>query len=126
MSYPSDLSLSEWKSIVHLLPKQKTGKPKQYHPRQILNAILYVLKTGCPWRSLPNDLPPWKTVYFHFSKWRDGGVLHAIQEHLLKKYRKKISKSPFPSLIAIDSACIKSSSLPSERGFDGHKKNKRT
>lgn len=85
MSYPSDLTDAEWALIKrYFQPKDRRGSASTHPRRQIVNAILYVVRSGCQWRMLPHDFPPWKTVYDHFSKWNKRGVweqaLYAINE----------------------------------------------
>ena len=70
-SYSSDLSDEQWIVIRPLLPKSKDGgRPRSVNLREVLNSIFYINKTGCPWRWLPNDFPPWQTVYTYFREWR--------------------------------------------------------
>jgi putative transposase len=79
--YPTDLSDAEWTSLKPCLPapkKRGRGRPKVHSPRKILNAVFYLLKSGCPWRLLPRDLPPWKTVYHWFRKWRIDGTFEQL------------------------------------------------
>jgi putative transposase len=73
--YHTDLSDAEWIYLGSLLPPPKTsGRPRTHSLRAVLNAIFYVLRSGCPWRLLPRDLPPWKTVYHYFRQWRIDGT----------------------------------------------------
>src|SRR3982751_2094099 len=75
--YPSDLSDEEWKLLEPLLPPPKhTGRKCKYELREIANGIFYLLRSGCTWRMLPRDLPPWQVVYWHFDRWRDTAVWH--------------------------------------------------
>jgi len=74
-NYPSDLSDEAWQVLDPLIPEVKRGgRPAAHERREIVNAILYVLRTGCQWRALPHDLPPWKTVYSYFRTWRLDGT----------------------------------------------------
>ncbi|SEG14698.1 Transposase [Nonomuraea solani] len=88
--YPSDLSDAQWKLIEPLLPGPNTGGRPEKHPRrEIVNAILYVLRSGCPWRYLPTDLPPWQTVYWYFQQWEQAGIIEALLARLRIKVRRQ-------------------------------------
>ena len=77
--YPSDLTDLQYDNIEHMLPQPKTGgRPRKYDNRALLNAILYVLWSGCQWRMLPHDFPPWKSVYGYYSRWQKAGVWSGI------------------------------------------------
>ena len=81
--YPSDLTDVEWELIGPLLPgPQKLGRPPRYEKRAILNAIFYVVRSGCSWRMLPRDLPPWRIVYYYFMTWRQEGLWELLHETL--------------------------------------------
>jgi putative transposase len=85
--YPTDLSNAEWSLLEpHLPAPKRRGRPRVHSPREVLNAVFYVLKTGCQWRMLPREFPPWKTVFHYFRRWRlDGiweGLNHAMRERL--------------------------------------------
>jgi putative transposase len=87
MAYTSNLSIEQYNEIQAYLPIKKTTRPKKWTSHQILNALMYVLVSGCQWRNLPNDLPPWKTVYTYFRIWSKSGVI----DQILKKNNIKIS-----------------------------------
>ena len=73
--YPSDLSELQWDNLEHLFPPPKTGgRPREYDNRDLVNAILYVTRSGCSWRMLPHDFPPWQSVYGYFRRWRLSGL----------------------------------------------------
>jgi putative transposase len=74
MGYPTDLNDAEWAVLEPLFPPARTGRPRTHPTRVIVNAILYVLRTGCQWRLLPNDLLPWPSVHYYVRKWRDDGT----------------------------------------------------
>src|SRR5262249_20773108 len=78
--YPSDLTDLQWCNIEHLFPQGtgKTGRPRTYPLREIVNAVLYLARGGCTWRMLPHDFPPWKTVSYYFYTWRDQGVWERV------------------------------------------------
>ena len=82
-SYPSDLTDIEWELIEPLMPgPQKLGRPARYEKRAILNAVFYVVRSGCSWRMLPRDLPPWRIVYYYFMTWRQEGLWDRLHETL--------------------------------------------
>ena len=91
--YSSSLTDSEWKQIEPLLPSQKLfGRPPRYHKRDILDALFYVVRTGCAWRLLPHDLPPWRIVYFYFMTWRREGIWQTIHDSLRDRVRLRSGK----------------------------------
>jgi putative transposase len=90
LGYPSDLKDEEWLLIQHhFQPQDRRGSACKHPRKQIVDAILYVVKTGAQWRLLPNDFPPWKTVYDHFSRWSKRGVWEAALAQLNARHRKK-------------------------------------
>jgi len=90
-----------------------------YYPlREIVNAILYALKTGCSWRQLPNDLPPWKTVYYHFRRWQKRGVLAQIRDALVEQARAQAGKAA-PKSLAVDSPSVPSTAKGGRAGMTG-------
>jgi putative transposase len=106
--YPSDLSDKEWALIADFMkPDPAGGRPPKYSRRDILNAIFYVAKTGCQWRYLPKNLPPWKAVYMQFLRWRNNGKIEQIYDALHKRLRTSLGKDTSPSVGIIDSQSIK-------------------
>jgi putative transposase len=107
-SYPTDLSDKEWKIIEPLVPSVKSGgRPAEHLRREIVNTIFYVLRTGCQWRYLPHDLPPWKTVYTYFRTWRLDGTWQRIHDTLRRKVRKAAGRNPEASAAILDSQSVK-------------------
>jgi transposase len=92
--------------------------------REVVNAILYINRTGCAWEYLPHDLPPYKTVYGHFAAWRDDGTTERIHDLLRRRLRRSRGRSEEPSAVAVDSQTVKASgsAAPDTVGFDGNKK----
>jgi putative transposase len=110
--YPSDLTDEQWERLHQAVPKPKggkTGRPRTYPAREIWNAIFYQARTGCQWRYLPHDLPPWQDVWEHFCRWRDTGLLEAVHDALRGKVRRKEGREPTPSAAIIDSQSVKTS-----------------
>jgi transposase len=98
---------AEWAVIEPLLPVAKVGRPLRHDRRVVLNAILYVLRTGCPWRYLPRDFPAWSSISYHFYKWRDLGVLEHIADVLRARDRTAAGRHPEPSAVIIDSQSVR-------------------
>lgn len=107
--YPSDLSDAEWKQVEPHLPKRKSprGRKREHSLREILNGIYYVLRSGCSWRMMPHDLPPWQTVYHYFRLWRKDGVWEEINAVLRTELRVASGRDPEPSAAIIDSQSVK-------------------
>ena len=123
MAYPSDLTNDEWNRIQHHFePSDRRGRPCSHPRKLIVDAILYVVKSGCQWRMLPNDFPSWKTVYDHFSRWNKRGVWEAALDALNRRHRTKCGRSPSPSYGILDSQSVKTQYASEERGLDGGKK----
>jgi len=107
-AYSSDLTDSEWKILEPLLPTEKPGgRHRGYAMREIINAIQYVLRNGCAWRSTPHDLPHWRTAYEYFRVWKNDGTWINIHDHLHEKLREMMGRNAQPSAAIIDSQSVK-------------------
>ena len=106
--YPSDLTDEQWDILAPLLPAAKSGgRPRSVDLREIVNGILYVLRSGCAWRMLPNDLPPWQTVYKYFRRWTLDGTWKRVHEQLRPVVRESEGRDAEPSAAIIDSQSVK-------------------
>lgn len=107
-NYPTDLTDEEWQIIEPLVPSVKSGgRPADHWRREIVNAIFYVLRTGCQWRMLPHDLPPWQTIYTYFRNWRLDGTWQRIHERLRRQVRQAAGRHPQASAAILDSQSVK-------------------
>ena len=107
-SYPTDLSDQEWQLLKPLLPPPKLGgRPIKYSRREVVNAIWYVQRTGCAWRMLPHDLPPWRTTFHCFRTWRRDGTWERVHAALREKMRAAEGRHSFPSAAIIDSQSVR-------------------
>ena len=122
-SYPSNLNDEHWEFIRPYLPAAKPGgRPRSVNLKAVLDAIFYVLRSGCSWRMLPGDLPAWQTVYSYFRNWQKQGVWQRINRYLRQWVRLKAGRAGSPSAAIIDSQSVKIGSLTNRScGFDGGK-----
>ena len=110
-AYPTDVTDAQWASIEPFVDQPcsqaRTGRPRAYSYRAIVNGIFYVVRTGVPWDMMPNDLPPWHTCYHYFRKWRLEGTWQKIHDALRERLRKQAGKEATPSAAILDSQSVK-------------------
>jgi transposase len=123
-SYPSDVADAEWEFVLPYLTLMREDAPQREYPlRDVFNAVRYVVRTGCQWRFLPHDFPPWTVVYQQARRWMQAGVLEAIAHDLRIILRLVLEREPQPSAVILDGRTLQSTPESGGRaGYDGHKK----
>ena len=117
LRYPSDVTGAEWAILEPLLPPpSKTGRKRGWPMREVINAIFFVLRGGCPWRMLPEHFPPHQTTYAWFARFRDDGTWQAVNHHLLMLDRERVGREASPSAAIMDSPSVKTTEAGGPRG----------
>ena len=107
-AYPSDLTDAQWALLAPLIPPAEPGgREREVDMHEIFNGIIYVLRSGCSWRMLPHDLPPWGTVHYYYRRFRRDGTLLKVHDHLRTKVRMGVGRHPHPSAAILDSQSVK-------------------
>jgi putative transposase len=118
-TYPTDLTDRQWDCIKDLIPAAKPGgRPRSLDMRAVLNAMLYLVVSGCQWRMLPTSYPNWKSVYDYFRTWRDDGTWQRIHDTLRATVRQKAGRHKHPTAACLDSQSVKTTQIPGIRGYD--------
>ena len=123
-TYPSDLTDAQWALLEPLLRERDPtgpGRPPRVDLREVVNALLYLKQTGCPWRYLPHDLPPRSTVHYYFAQWTADGTLEELMRQLRERVRQRAGRAVQPTAGILDSQTVKTAEAAQDVGWDGGK-----
>ena len=126
IAYTTELTLEQYELLYSLLPPAKrTGRPRTVNMMLVIQGIFYVLVTGCAWRLLPKEYPPYSTVYYYFRQWREDGTWKRIHDHLVQWVRVMANRDSSPSAASMDSQTVPTSVMVNQSvGYDANKKRK--
>ena len=125
MIYPSDLTDEQWDLIKVHFDTGNYGKSRKHDQKTLVNAVFYVVKTGCQWRFLPKEYPYWKTVYSFYKRSKERGIWEKVMKDLVAQSRFKMGRNTLPSYSLIDSQSVKTTGKAKDKGIDGGKKGQR-
>ena len=119
----TDITDAEWALVADLFERDgQRGAPPRYQRRHMVNACLYVVRTGCAWRLLPKTFPPWQAAYMSFKRWAAAGVFETLHDRLRQQWRDRVGKAPEPTAAIIDAQSTRSTAQGGDTGFDAGKK----